>query len=197
MNTVENPSGSNPVDKEFEEIFSTYLPQDLKSRDIVNVLSVGCGFAYEAFGLLATLPQAKYRGIDTNVLQVEVAVRLHHELPSERFQVEILDAFQANNLGKDNDLIIVRNPDFTVNRATQELQTPWAEVFGNCVGALKIGGYMFLTATEKAELEHTTAIINQDPRISIINPVISNVITQTAKDKPFRDDYITIAKRIA
>lgn len=197
MNSVENPSGSNTIDKEFAAIFSEYLPQDLKNRDTVDVLSVGCGFAYEANGLLATLPQAKYRGIDTNGLQVKAAAQLHHELPSERFQVEISDAFQANNLGEDNDLIIVRNPDFIVNRATQELQTLWDEVFGNCVGALKIGGYMFLTATEKAELEQTTRIINQDHRISIINYVIPNAITQTAKDMPFRDDYITIAKRIA
>jgi len=196
MNKVEDPSGGNPIDQEFAEIFSKYLPQDLKMRDTIKVLSVGCGFAYEATGLLDVLPQADYRGIDTDKLQIEAAVKRHQGLSSGRFRAEVADIFQTNSLGEDNDLIIIRNPAFTANRSTREIQTSWTEVIINCTQALKIGGYIFLTSTNKAELEHTMAIINQDNGIQIINGITHNDIRQSGEGMPFKDDYIAVGLRL-
>lgn len=137
----------------YHQVLDLYLPEAIKSRkDVVRVLSVGCGFGLEALGVQQVISTVYYEGIDSDPKVINGARKFNPQLPPERFrQADALN----QSFGADRwDLIIIRNPKLGGMRV---LDNPdWGKVIANSIEATKEGGFLFMTTL--SDIEYTNLL---------------------------------------
>lgn len=143
--------------------FSNFLERAI-SGNVKRIISVGCGFGYEAQPLLKLFPDAYFLGIDTNKDLIDGAKSTNSDLPSADFQV-----FDGRNLSSFNeapwDIVILRNP---ANRDT-------IIAIENSLKVLRKGGIIFITTDTISEMEKIADLLSFfGNEIEIIQPTIEN-----------------------
>lgn len=175
---------------EFEE----YLEREVIGRDRLNILSVGCGIAYESEPLLRLFPDARYRGIDIDNGYIELARDTNDDIPEGLF--DVADARKKEAFGINPwDIIILRNPqvlgrlmDFT----TGKMDEGWKEIIGNCVEALVDKGLLFISVDTEPERKMILEYLGTRKLQVLVNEENKHKSTQGT----CRDDFVVVAKKL-
>jgi SAM-dependent methyltransferase len=174
--------------KALGETFRHYLKPEMKNENI-KILSVGCGFGYEAGALLNIFNSAKYVGIDNDEAVIEGARETNEDLDEASF-IEG-DATKKESFGdKSWDLIVVRNPQVLgySGNPTKE----WQSILNNCADALSAGGLIYISNSTKEEKDTALNVLSLSGKIKILlnQENESKVLKGT-----FKDDFIAIGRK--
>lgn len=180
--------------------FVPFLPENPK------ILSVGCGAATEARGILEAFPGAQFQGIDIDPKEIERARRYNSDL-IERASFREADATVDESYGDEKwDMILFRNPNVLEGSADlllkliksndpkdleadiREDSLKFARMTKPAVRALKKGGALMVTTWHERELERAHEVLLENADIQI------NVVKKT-KFEGDNDQYAIIAKK--
>jgi SAM-dependent methyltransferase len=176
------------------KIFSSYLKKEV-DRKPSNIISIGCKFAYEAQPILSIFPTATFKGVDIDRDSLMVARKENENLKNVMFQQG--DATKRETFGKDPwDIIIIRHPQvlgeaFPENK-NRDLSKDWHIIIENSMEALRSGGLLFVSTTLPNERDMVLDYVNSSRQKMLIKLNKKNVFNT---NMPFKDDFITIAKK--
>lgn len=170
-----------------KKTFSEYLKPFIKKID-PSILSVGCGFGYEAQPLIELFPQASYVGVDINEPLIKVAKRFNADVKdSAKFQVR--DA-RIEDLGKDWDVVILKNPQIYGSLIKEESSQDWEKIIRNSAKAVSEDGVIVVTSDTEAELDNIESVLRA-PSVDIVLKERNKFPSKL----PHHDYFIMIAKK--
>lgn len=185
--------------KNLGKVFEHYLAEDIKGKDsLIGILSVGCGFGYEAEPLLRIFPNAIYTGIDIDSNIIDGAREANNDLYG-RCQFQVADGRDKEAIEiKPWDIVILRNPqvmgrylDTSKYSTTRE---DWHRIIVNSIEALGKGGRLFVSVDMQHDRDIVLKYINSfTDTVSMvadeqnIHPSISGI---------FQDRLVIMAKKI-
>lgn len=181
-------------------VFEHYLAEAIKSKkdSSINILSVGCGFGYEADPLLRIFPNAVYTGMDIDTGAISGAKEINNDL-YERCEFQIADGRNKDAIGtKPWDIVILRNPqvsgstfDTSKGSTTRE---DWRRILKNSIEVLGEGGMVFISVDE----EHDRGIVlkHLNSFTGNVSIVVNEPNIYPSKKGVFKDSLIIMAKKI-
>lgn len=179
--------------EKLRQTFSGYLKGRVEGEP-KKILSVGCGFGFEAEPLLKVFPKAKFKGIDNDERIIRAAIRTNEDLTGVEFQVE--DARKIEAFGTEPyDIIVVRHPQVLGEiEYGDNLAQDWYKILQNSMEALKPGGIFFVSTTDE---DHEggrvlDCIGHSKEKMTII---INDRNKFFYGSWPFKDNFIIVAKK--
>lgn len=173
------------------------LPRESDGR--LNVLSVGCGFGYDAKPVVDVFPNSTYRGIDNNTAHISAARRLNQDAgASVQFEAQDATEIPASEKGKYG-LTLIRHPqvsgetiigDDAVLPGNVEV---WRNIIKASVEKTKKQGYIFATTMSVEEDKKIVQYLEENGVEVLIN--LENAVKEDARGLPFKDTYVMVGKR--
>lgn len=183
-----------------ESFWKTFaaLKQEIHTQQ-PRVLSVGCGFGYEAEPILRTFPDGTYTGIDIDEDVIHGAKRTNKGVDKAVF--EVADATERKGFGENPwDVVILKHPQALgsityLNSSTYgKMDTEWGKILDNSIDATKTGGIIVATASSEQELEligeHLSRFRNN------VRVIKYEKNPNEAEQGAFRDEFIIVARKL-
>lgn len=163
INTLEVPAVEH-YRENLKSVFDHYLRPLVGDPDRnLRIISVGCGFGYEAEPLLKTFPNATYTGIDIKADRIDAAREFNADLGG-KCVFETADAGEKGAFNKGPwDMVVVRHPQVLGSIGSirdPNLQEDWVSIMENCISALNKGGVLFISTDTGVEREQILEWIN-------------------------------------
>lgn len=134
-------------------IFQNEL-RPLVNKENPRVVSVGCGFGYDAAPIINLYPGAHYLGIDIDSAFINGAQKSNMDIEGD-ISFEARDARNRESFGQDPlDLVIFRHPQMMGSRYEDAgSREDWERIVSNAVDALDHGGILFASLLSPDERE--------------------------------------------
>lgn len=144
--------------------FEQFLKPIVQKED-PRVLSVGCGFGYEAAAIRSIFQNPTYLGIDINKGIVGGAKKMNNDLPGD-FSFEQADARNQEAFGTTPwDVILLRHPQVLGSVLNPVLENDWQSIIDNSCAALVRGGVVFST------------VLSSEERVKVVKTLKRNKMT--------------------
>lgn len=173
----------------------TRLPKD--GDGVLQVLSVGCSFAYEAQPVISIFPNSHFKGIDTDQTFIDGANTVNRDLPSEQIDLVVEDARETSEEEKDRyGLVIMRHPqvggsDFEGKGSVKD----WRQIIESSIQKTTPQGFIFITT----QADNETRLITKYLKENNVNVLFNNpnlFLDDAPTGLSFRDPNIIIGQRI-
>lgn len=130
-----------------------YLPPTIPRENDgkLAVLSVGCGFGYDAKPIIDTIPDSTYLGIDTAKRSIDYANMFNPDLmqdPNIRFELQNIHDLDAKQFG----IVVLRHPPvygFRKELAARGESVGWEPELNASLTHLRDEGLLFITTEDK------------------------------------------------
>lgn len=148
-----------------------------------KILSVGCGFGYEAEPVLRIISNSQYIGIDIDEDYISSARAANRDVPDVTFETKDAqkeDAF----IDKDFwDIILIRHPQVIPPFLSKNSRSDWKKIFANSINALREKGVLFISTATPQERNAIISFLKEN------NETIDTVIDEVNKEYK-SDPYI-------
>lgn len=182
--------------KNLKKVFDHYLrPFVGDPNSNLKIMSVGCGYGFEADPLLKIFPNATYMGIDVDADVIGVIKELSPDL-NERCLFKIADAREEDAFDKGPwDIIVLRHPQVLGSTIDPNVKKDWARIMKNCVSAVNKRGVLFVSTDSEMEREQILEYINNQPRDKMEIVTNEHNIHPSSKGG-HKDSFVVVGKKI-
>lgn len=191
----EQRSGLGVLKEDLRKIMDIFLPEELRHRPSIRVLSVGCGWAPEATAL-SEFSNIYFEGIDTDDKALLGARSLNGNIPAERFREA--NALNPASFGDEPwDLIILRNPQIGGSiwwQGYAAMDREWKIIIENCIENLSPKGYIYVGSVNGDEAERVRDFLRRFNFIEAI-PLVPLNWLDLKSNHPFREEYAALLQK--
>lgn len=200
MENVESPIKITSLGELREDnrvILERFLPDRLRGRSGVRVLSVGCGFAPEAIPIMDILTDAQFLGADINKNLIAGARAFNSKLPPQSFQR--LDLRESESFGEIPwDLIILRNPQIRGEAHSgfvAHITVDWERILLNCANRLNENGYVYIACQDRNEISDVVDFFRDECGFEVVLPVTSLARLYLRSNFPNLEEYVALLNK--